>query len=61
MGLLTFSINVTLDGCVDHQEGIAGHGPTLYQSGLSSTRRLALVSAKPLLSGAVAMHYLRAR
>ena len=23
MGLLTFSISVTLDGCVDHQEGIA--------------------------------------
>ena len=23
MGLLTFSINVTLDGCVDHQRGIA--------------------------------------
>ena len=23
MGLLTFSINVSLDGCVDHQEGIA--------------------------------------
>jgi dihydrofolate reductase len=23
MGLLTFTINVTLDGCVDHQEGIA--------------------------------------
>ena len=23
MGLLTFGINVTLDGCVDHQEGIA--------------------------------------
>ena len=23
LGLLTFSINVTLDGCVDHQEGIA--------------------------------------
>ena len=22
MGLLTFSLNVTLDGCVDHQEGI---------------------------------------
>jgi len=22
MGLLTFSINVTLDGCVDHQEGV---------------------------------------
>jgi dihydrofolate reductase len=36
---------------------IAGHGPTLYQSGLPSTRRLELVSAKPLRSGAVAMHY----
>ncbi|MBB6560026.1 dihydrofolate reductase [Acidovorax soli] len=23
MGLLTFSINLTLDGCIDHQEGIA--------------------------------------
>ena len=23
MGLLTFSINVTLDGCVDHRAGIA--------------------------------------
>jgi hypothetical protein len=23
MGLLTFTINVTLDGCVDHHEGIA--------------------------------------
>jgi dihydrofolate reductase len=23
VGLLTFSINVTLDGCIDHQEGIA--------------------------------------
>jgi hypothetical protein len=27
MGLLTFSINVTLDGCVDHQEGIADRPP----------------------------------
>jgi dihydrofolate reductase len=40
---------------------IAGHGPTLYQGGLPSTRRLALVSVKPLGSGAVAMHYQRAR
>jgi dihydrofolate reductase len=39
---------------------IVGHGPTLYQSGLPSTRRLELVLAKPLRSGAVAMHYLRA-
>ena len=39
---------------------IAGHGPTLYESGLPSTRRLELVSAKPLRCGAVAMHYRRA-
>lgn len=135
MGLLTFSLNVTLDGCVDHQEGIAddethafftrlmdeggamlwgrvtyemmegywpavargdvsappairecgrlataldrldlideysflvhpmiaGHGPTLYQGGLPSTRRLELISASPFRNGAVAMHYRRAR
>jgi hypothetical protein len=54
MGLLTFSINVTLDGCVDHQEGI-------YQTGLRGTRRLELVSANPLRNGAVATHYRRAR
>jgi riboflavin biosynthesis pyrimidine reductase len=40
---------------------IAGHGPTLYQSGLPATRRLELISARPLRSGAVAMHYRRAR
>jgi riboflavin biosynthesis pyrimidine reductase len=41
---------------------IAGHGPTLYQGGgLPSTRRLELISANPLRSGAVAMHYRRAR
>jgi riboflavin biosynthesis pyrimidine reductase len=40
---------------------IAGHGPTLYQGGLPSTRRLELVSATPLRCGAVAMHYRRAR
>ena len=39
---------------------IAGHGPTLYESGLPSTRRLELISAKPLGSGSVAMHYRRA-
>jgi dihydrofolate reductase len=38
---------------------IAGHGPTLYQSGLPSTGRLDLVSAKPLRNGAVALHYRR--
>lgn len=40
---------------------IAGHGPTLYESGLPSTRKLELITAKPLRCGAVAMHYRRAR
>jgi dihydrofolate reductase len=40
---------------------LAGHGPTLYQSGLAAARHLELVSARPLRSGAVAMHYRRAR
>jgi dihydrofolate reductase len=40
---------------------IAGHGPTLYQSGLPSTRRLQLISATPFRNGAIAMHYRRAR
>src|SRR5687767_7779968 len=40
---------------------IAGHGPMLYESGLPRTRRLELVSAKPLRNGAVALHYRRAR
>ncbi|WP_460799842.1 dihydrofolate reductase family protein [Microbacterium sp. GXF0217] len=39
---------------------IAGHGPTLYQGGVKSTRRLELVSAQPMRSGVVAMHYRRA-
>ena len=43
------------------QPGIAGHGPTLYQDGLPGTRRLELLSAKPLRNGAVAMHYRCAR
>ncbi|KGF78596.1 deaminase/reductase [Massilia sp. JS1662] len=38
---------------------IAGHGPTLYESGLTATRRLELISATPLSNGAVAMHYRR--
>jgi len=40
---------------------IAGHGPTLYQTGLPSARRLELVSARPLQMGALAVHYRRAR
>ena len=38
---------------------IAGHGPTLYEGGLPSTRRLELVSPRPLSGGPVAMHYRR--
>jgi riboflavin biosynthesis pyrimidine reductase len=38
---------------------IAGHGPTLYESGLPGARRLELISAKALRNGAVAMHYRR--
>lgn len=38
---------------------IAGHGPTLYESGLASTRKLELISAKPFRNGSVAMHYRR--
>jgi dihydrofolate reductase len=38
---------------------IAGHGPTLYQGGLASTRRLELISATPLRNGAIAVHYRR--
>jgi len=38
---------------------IAGHGPTLYQAGLPSTRRLELVSAKPLSVGSIVLHYRR--
>jgi dihydrofolate reductase len=40
---------------------IAGHGPTLYESGRPGTRRLELISANPLRNGAVALHYRRAR
>ncbi|MEX1211794.1 MAG: dihydrofolate reductase family protein [Balneolaceae bacterium] len=39
---------------------IAGHGPTLYQSGLPGTRQLELISSKPLTNGAVVVHYRRA-
>ena len=38
---------------------IAGHGPTLFESGLPGTRRLALIAAKPLRCGVVAAHYRR--
>ena len=40
---------------------ITGYDQTLYQGGLPNTRRLELISAKPLRCGAVALHYRRAR
>lgn len=43
------------------QPRIVGHGPTLYQGGLPSTRRLDLISTRPFRCGAVAMHYRRER
>ncbi|MEZ4249332.1 MAG: hypothetical protein R3B99_13975 [Polyangiales bacterium] len=38
MGLLTFSLNVTLDGCIDHQEGIADEETHAFFTRLSWTR-----------------------
>ncbi|MGE4070664.1 MAG: dihydrofolate reductase family protein [Lysobacterales bacterium] len=38
---------------------IAGHGPSLYAGGLPNTRRLELVSARPLRNGVIAVHYRR--
>ncbi|MBX3134517.1 MAG: dihydrofolate reductase family protein [Gemmatimonadaceae bacterium] len=43
------------------QPRIVGHGPTLFQGGLPSTRRLQLVSSTPLKCGAIAVHYRRER
>lgn len=42
------------------QPRIAGHGPTLHESGMPSTRRLELISAVPLRNGAIWTHYRRA-
>lgn len=42
------------------QPRIVGHGPTLHESGLPSTRRLALISATPLRNGPIWTHYRRA-
>lgn len=39
---------------------ITGHGPTLYQDLLPSTRRLALISAEPFTNGVLSVHYSRA-
>lgn len=41
------------------QPRLVGHGPTLYHSGLPTTRCVELLSAQPLRCGAVALHYRR--
>lgn len=42
------------------QPRLVGHGPRLYESGLSQSRALELVSASPMQCGAVVMHYRKA-
>jgi len=42
------------------QPRLVGHGPTLFQDGLLSTRKLIFESATPLRCGAVAMRYRKA-
>ena len=66
VGGVTLPTALAALGLIDEYEflvhpRIAGHGPTLYQGGLPDTRRLELVSARPLDNGAVALHYRRAR
>lgn len=41
------------------QPRIVGHGPTLFDGGLSSTRCLELVSSRQFRNGTVALHYRR--
>lgn len=44
MGLLTFSLNITLDGCVDHQEGIADEETHAFFSRLEVPARSGEIS-----------------
>jgi dihydrofolate reductase len=63
VGSLTLSAALERLGLIDEYRlvlhpVIAGHGPTLFQ-GLEPSRRLELVSTKPLKSGQLALHYRR--
>jgi len=57
MGLLTVSINVTLDGCVDHQEGIVDDETRAFFTRLMDeggrTRALVTMSQAPRCAPAV--------
>ena len=63
VGSLTLSSALERLGLIDEYRLVvhpvlAGHGPRLFQ-GLEPSRRLELVSANPLKSGQMAMHYRR--
>jgi dihydrofolate reductase len=65
LGSVTLAAELDRLGLIDEYKflvhpRIAGHGPTLYESGLPSTRQLALISATPLRNGVIAVHYRRA-
>lgn len=47
MGLLTFSLNITLDGCIDHQEGIADDETHAYFTELMNESGAMLWVAPP--------------
>lgn len=66
MGRLTFCLNLTLDGCVDHQEGIADDETHAFFTQLMDEAGAMLwgrttyeMMAKPLSNGALAVHYRR--
>lgn len=47
MCLLTFSINVTLDGCVDHRDGIADEETHAFSTRLMDEGEAMLSAASP--------------
>jgi hypothetical protein len=47
MGLLTFALNVTLDGCCDHREGIADDALLRYYTRLMDAARGSSSGATP--------------
>jgi hypothetical protein len=48
MGLLTFALNVTLDGCCDHREGIADDALLRYYTRLvDETKTKGRISSCP--------------
>ena len=54
MGLLIFSTNVTLDGCVDHQEGIVDNETHAFFTCLMDESGAMLWGGRPQRSGGTA-------